>query len=324
LGFKNIVLYLVTKMGTPQDVINQEINVDNSGRNCYHSLCYKGSFDCVIALINLERVYLKKTLFDQLLREKAKYRFKNMDIKNGHLSKNIFHDADSVKRHEEFNIRVFNLFEQYSKDIVDRYRQILTQQDKFKRNPIHYGAMSKFTKSFKACEALLTIDIDLVPGTADFITLFFQLQELENREEARFDPRKYKDVLGEFKHLLSANDYSRIIKEFKHQVRLLLKEVLNSQDINYHTPLHISSYYGDFKASRLFTHHGANSSSAATAEAPLEVGKDKYSRGVLQNLNDAATQSNVKDLEYLVNCGENIDERNSIVGQAPIHKAVLS
>lgn len=29
-------------------------------------------------------------------------------------------------------------------------------------------------------------------------------------------------------------------------------------------------------------------------------------------------------MEYLVNCGEKIDTRSSIVGQAPIHKAVLS
>jgi ankyrin repeat protein len=79
----------------------------------------------MVALLNLERVYLKKTLYDQLLREKSRYRFKNMDIKNGHLSSQIFHDADSIKRHEEFNIRIFNLFEQYSKDIVERYRQIL-------------------------------------------------------------------------------------------------------------------------------------------------------------------------------------------------------
>lgn len=96
------------------------------------------------------------------------------------------------------------------------------------------------------------------------------------------------------------------------------------QDVNYHTPLHISSYYGDFKSSRLFTTLGANTASAATAEAPLEVGKDKFSRGVLQSLNGAANTANVKDLEYLVNCGEDIDGRSSIVGQAPIHKAVLS
>jgi len=103
-------------------------------------------------------------------------------------------------------------------------------------------------------------------------------------------------VLKEFEHLLSKEDYTRIIREFKHQARLLLKEVLNSQDNNYHTPLHISSYFGDFKSSRLFTKLGSNASSAATAEAPLEVAKDKFSRNVLQTLNDASNQSNVKDL----------------------------
>jgi ankyrin repeat protein len=122
LGFKNIALYLITKMGNPQVVIKQEINIDNLGRNAYHNLCFKGNFDCMIALLNIERVYLKKILFDQLLGEKNTYRFKNMDIKHGHLSKNIFHDAETVKRHEDFNIRVYNLFEQYAKDIYDRYQ----------------------------------------------------------------------------------------------------------------------------------------------------------------------------------------------------------
>ena len=64
LGFKNIALYLITKMGNPQVVIKQEINIDNSGRNAYHNLCFKGNFDCMIALLNIERVYLKKILFD--------------------------------------------------------------------------------------------------------------------------------------------------------------------------------------------------------------------------------------------------------------------
>jgi ankyrin repeat protein len=56
---------------------------------------------------------------------------------------------------------------------------------------------------------------------------------------------------------------------------------------------------------------------------PLEIGKDKFARNVLQNLNDAATEANDKDVNYLVNCGENIDNRHSIAGHAPIHKAVL-
>jgi len=184
--------------------------------------------------------------------------------------------------------------------------------------------MSKYTKCYKTLEAILNINIDLVPGTEDFLTLFFQIQELESKEDMKFDPRKYKNVLAEFKHLLSPDDYNRIIKEFKWQIKILLIEVLNSQDKNSHTPLHISSYYGDFKQSRLFTSKGSKATSAANAVAPLEVCKGKESRDVLQSLNEAASSANVNDLEYLVNCGEKIDSRSSIVGQAPIHKAVLS
>jgi ankyrin repeat protein len=69
---------------------------------------------------------------------------------------------------------------------------------------------------------------------------------------------------------------------------------------------------------------GADPNSPAFAERPLEVGKDKFVRGVLQNLNEAAFQANVKDLKHLVNCGNKIDNKLSIFGEAPIHKAVLS
>ena len=41
-------------------------------------------------------------------------------------------------------------------------------------------------------------------------------------------------------------------------------------------------------------------------------------------MNKAATQADSKDLRYLVNCGDKIDDRMSIFGEAPIHKAVLS
>ncbi len=48
---------------------------------------------------------------------------------------------------------------------------------------------------------------------------------------------------------------------------------------------------------------GAEATSTSFTERPLEVSKDKFARSVLQNLNDAASQANSKDLRYLVNCG---------------------
>lgn len=192
-----------------------------------------------------------------------------------------------------------------------------------KRNPIHYAAMSKFTNSFKTMEAILDIEMDQVPGFESFLDLYFQLQCFEVAEET-FDPRRSANVLSDYKKLVKPAEWNIIAKEFKHQATILLKEVLNQQDANYQSPLHVASYFGDFKASRLIIKKGAESKSAAFAERPLNVSKDKFTRNVLQSLNKAAGESNDRDIKYLVNCGNKIDALFSIFCEAPIHKAVLS
>jgi len=105
-----------------------------------------------------------------------------MDIKHGKLVSTVFHDAETVKRHEEFNIRVTNLFESYAKQIITKYRQILATEDQFGRNPIHYAAMSKYTKCFKTLEALMSIDIDSAPDYYNFLDHFFSMQVLETHD----------------------------------------------------------------------------------------------------------------------------------------------
>ena len=120
-----------------------------------------------------------------------------------------------MARHEEFNIKVHTLLEEYARDIIRQMKQILRKQDNNRSAPIHYAAMSKYTKCFKCIEALLHIDIEEVDDYDRFLAYFFELQMLETREERKFDPRKYKNVLADFKHLLSPNQYNMIIKDFK-------------------------------------------------------------------------------------------------------------
>ena len=76
-------------------------------------------------MLNFERICLKKVLYDQLQKEKNHYRIRASDVKHGELIKTVQHDADTIKRHKEFDLRLFNVFEQYACDIIKRYREIL-------------------------------------------------------------------------------------------------------------------------------------------------------------------------------------------------------
>jgi len=140
---------------------------------------------------------------------------KTMDIKHGSLVKTVQHAADTIKRHSEFDARLVSLLEQYSADIVQRYREILTQQDMIqKRNPLHFAAMNKAVHSQKTLEALLKIDFETVPGWDNFIKLHDQLQGFEESDE-HFDPRKSEPILKQFRELLEPKVYKSVVRDFK-------------------------------------------------------------------------------------------------------------
>ena len=105
--------------------MGHELNVDKEGRSAYHTLCYRGNYDTLMTLLNYERVCLKKVISDELNELKKRYNFKNLDIKHGSLVSTCYHDADTIRRHNDFNIQANALFERYANSIIERYRQIL-------------------------------------------------------------------------------------------------------------------------------------------------------------------------------------------------------
>ena len=81
-------------------------------------------------------------------------------------------------------------------------------------------------RSKRAPDNWLDIDIDKVPGFDSFLRLFFQLQGFESADQS-FDPRRSNNILKDFKELISESDYNSVVRDFKTQAKLLLKEVLN-------------------------------------------------------------------------------------------------
>ena len=125
LNFKNIALYLMVKVGNPEEFITSlDLNIDKEGRSCYHVLAYKGHYDVLTTMLNYERACMKKMFSDQLQGIKGQCKFNNLDIKHGELVSTTFHDKNTVRRHADFNLRATTLFEQYTGKIIERCREI--------------------------------------------------------------------------------------------------------------------------------------------------------------------------------------------------------
>ncbi len=318
LGFKNIVLYLLSLGANPGQT-------DNRQRNTFHTVAYRGDYDCAVQVLNYMRYQEMRGLYRALYECKHVYRFKNLDIDHGQLASTVLHDEATKQRFLEFNANVQKLLADYCERIVKSGEQFLCQQDVHGKNPIHYGAQSSYTCCYRVVELLLDIHTEKIKGYEEFIKLFDELQLLEIKEERKADPRKYVNVIREFEHLLDSGVHASIMGRFRRDVKKLLRTVLNMSDKEGNTPLHIAAYSGDFLATEHFLRLGADATALNhRKQMPLDIAKNKLVRKVLSNLNKAAYECDVHNLKYLVNCGSKIDQKISIFGEAPIHQSIKS
>lgn len=312
LGFKNIVIYFL-KYGADLT------SVDMKQHNVFHFLCYKREYTTLMMIQNFIQNRIKEHLYQDLSSLKRTYGFKNIDVKHGKLIRSGYINQRTQNNFKDFISSVESLAINTYQDYIHFYRRLLTQQDSDGRNPLHFSTFEKLII------ALLDFGIDKEAEFDHFSYECEQLKMLEDKSVKRLDPRMHKEELKEFKHLLDPKVYKKIYRDYGKQRKELIKEVLNTEDVNDQTPLHMVSKRGNYVLVRHFLSLGADPNKRdINQNNPLDIAKNKYVRQALTSLNEEAEHGNDSNITRLVDEGENINERMSILGEAPIHKAVLS
>jgi ankyrin repeat protein len=261
----------------------------------------------------------KEKIYYEIAALKRKYGLKNIDVKHGKLIKSGYINKKTENNFKDFLASVESMAINLYEDYLEVYRNLLTQQDVDGRNPLHFSTFEKLVME------LLNFGIDKSVDFDNFSYDCQQLKFLEADSIKPLDPRKHFSVLEEFKHLLSPKIYSQIYRTYTKSRKALIKEALNTQDINDQTPLHIVSRRGNYVLVRYFLRLGADADKRDSKQNnPLDIAENKYVRQALTNLNEEADKANESNITRLVEEGEDINSRISILGEAPIHKAVLS
>ena len=321
LNFPNIFLYLLTYDADPN-------YIDENHQNTFHFICYKGNFQILNILLNFISYKIKLKYLNKIENEKIKFGFNNLDIQKGKLSKAVHITKKILKNFNDLQKTIknecLNMIEEYFNFI----RKGLKTKDKEGQNPFHLVSMSKFSLCSKVLNEILDFNFIYLKkeNFEEFLKLFFEIQKLEvKKERTNEDPRKIFRLESELIILLGENIIKDLDKKFNTEKKIFFKELINSQDSNGNSILHISSFFGDYRIVKKLLKFGGNKNlSNDFGKFPIDLAKDNFVRKVLTNLNKAANESDQKNINELINFGEDLNEKQSIFNIAPIHKIIES
>ena len=320
LNYSNIFLYLLTFDANP--------NIkDQNSQNTWHILGYRGHPKLSGLLLNYIRYRLKMEFLEKIDEIKAKSGFSNLDIVKGKLSRAVRLNEENITKFKNLQTEVRELAEEIINNFFSEIMEGLKAQDNDQQIPFHLAAMSKFSLCHKFIHQILDFDFFKLDDTwTNFVNLFLELQTLETKiERMNQDPRKCLRFERELISLLGENIINELSEYFKEKKKKIMSELINTQDSNGDSILHISSFHGDFKIVARLVYYGGNKKlKNKNNQLPVDLAKDNFVRDVLTDLNKAAKASDEKNIKELINFGKDINEKKSIFSQAPIHKIIES
>lgn len=103
----------------------------------------------------------------QIKEEMKNYKFKKTDVKMGNLISPDRHVRSVQERFMSFRQIVGEITRVFLDEQIEKFKKALTICDELNRNPLHYAALSKFTKCSQTAEYLLNFSLNIT-GYDDF------------------------------------------------------------------------------------------------------------------------------------------------------------
>ncbi|CAD8132274.1 unnamed protein product [Paramecium pentaurelia] len=315
-NFKNIVMYLLVKGADP-------FLTSKSGFNVFHVCAQRGHFECLQILFQMFRHRQNILKWEELKITMKKYQFKKSDSQKGQLINADKHLKQVQQRFQQFQTIVSEQYQQFLDQNLQYFNRVNATIDQFQRNPIHYGSLSKYTKCFQCIKQLAQFDFES-QGWDLFYDIFMEIQLLVQTSDNKIDPRQYKNYREMICNFLNQQLLQQKQTNFMSNIKKLQKEIVNQQDRDGYTPMHLASFAGDFAAIQFMLQLGADPKIKCKRKirTPLEYASNDSVRKYLMDLNNAVKEGDDKSFTLLVNCGQRVNGKSTIYGITPVHKAI--
>ncbi|CAD8136125.1 unnamed protein product [Paramecium octaurelia] len=315
-NFKNIVMYLLMKGADP-------LLTSKSGFNVYHVCAQRGNLECLQILCNMFRHKLNMIKWEELKLAMQRYQFKKSDAQKGQLVNADKHLKQVQSRFYQFQEIVSEQYQQFLDQNLLYFSRVNATIDQFQRNPIHYGSLSKYTKCFQCIKQLTQFNFKS-EGWELFYDIFMEVQLLIQIADKKIDPRQYRNYRDFTCNFLNQQLLEQKQTNFLNNIKKLQRDVVNQQDIDGYTPMHLASFAGDFAAIQFMLFLGADPKIKCKRKirTPLEYASNDSVRKYLMDLNNAVEEGDDKSFTLLVNCGQRVNGKSTIYGITPVHKAI--
>lgn len=164
------------------------------------------------------------------------------------------------------------------------------------------------------------------PDYDKFYKDFTEVMNLEINKDNIPDPKRTYKIQEVLDNFLLPEEKSLIYKQYRRTTASLKKQILDHQDSQGYTPLHLSSFYGQYELVNKFLLLKANTKlrDLVHHKEAIEYSRNPCIMKAIRDINDSVLDNDMEKFNFLLNSGFGIEDKKSIKIRRPMHHAIIN